>query len=65
MNSNFAFTVWSKYIVVQFYQVIQIAKNVDAEQTRADSQNAEVKLMIGKNTHVPEIHGTGVQVVGC
>ena len=57
VNSNFNSLV---QIVGQFYQVIQIAKNVDAEQTRADSQNVEVKLVIGKNTHVPEIHhGTG------
>ena len=45
-----SFVLWSQY-----YQVIQIAENVDAEQSRADGQDVEVKLVVGKNAHVPEV----------
>ena len=45
-----SFVLWSQY-----YQVIQIAENVDAEQSRADGQDVEVKLVVGKNAHVSEV----------
>ena len=38
------------------YQVVEVAEDVGAEQGRADGEDVEVELVVGKNTHVPVLY---------
>ena len=40
------------------YQVVEVAEDVGAEQGRADGEDVEVELVVGKNTHVPVLYIT-------